>query len=283
MSWLDSSSPQEGIDLMSVAAISEPQVTAPPSYKVLGVRVDAVQIPGAIQLLEYWILQARLSQGTPARYVAVTGMHGVSVSREDAEFARILDEAGLVVADGMPLVWLGRLQGFKQMRRRVYGPELMETLCRETGSRYRHFFYGGAPGVAEALARTEQQRHGIQVAGFYCPPFRPLTEKEENEVRRLVEESRPDVFWVGLSTPKQERWMYEHRNTLNVPVMLGVGAAFDLNTGRLQQAPAWMRENGLEWLFRLCAEPRRLWQRYIVSGSKFAWAVCLEHLLPRIF
>ena len=164
------------------------------------------------------------------------------------------------------------------MRRRVYGPELMETFCRETGSKYRHFFYGGAPGVADALAQAERQRWGIQIAGTYCPPFRPLSEEQETEMQRLVGDTHPDVLWVGLSTPKQERWMYEHRNTLRVPAMLGVGAAFDLNTGRQKQAPTWMRENGLEWLFRLCSEPRRLWRRYIVNGSKFLWAVCVEQL-----
>ena len=243
---------------------------------MLGVRVDAVQIPEAIKVLESWI-----EERGPARYVAVTGMHGVSVSREDAAFGDILRHASLVVADGMPLVWLGRWQGFKQMRRRVYGPELMETFCRETGSKYRHFFYGGAPGVADALAQAERQRWGIQIAGTYCPPFRPLSEEQETEMQRLVEDTHPDVLWVGLSTPKQERWMYEHRNTLRVPAMLGVGAAFDLNTGRQKQAPTWMRENGLEWLFRLCSEPRRLWRRYIVNGSKFLWAVCVEQL--RIF
>jgi N-acetylglucosaminyldiphosphoundecaprenol N-acetyl-beta-D-mannosaminyltransferase len=262
---------------LSAVAVPEPG-TQIPNFLVLGVRVDAVQIPDAIKVLESWI-----EERGPARYVAVTGMHGVSVSREDAEFGGILHQASLVVADGMPLVWLGRLQGYKHMRRRVYGPELMETFCCETGSKYRHFFYGGAPGVAENLAKVEQERHGIQIAGTYCPPFRPLTEKEEKEVQRLIEDTRPDVLWVGLSTPKQERWMYEHRNTLRVPVMLGVGAAFDLNSGHLKQAPAWMRENGLEWLFRLCAEPRRLWQRYMVNGAKFLWAVCIEHLLPRIF
>ncbi len=262
---------------MSSVAIADAELTIP-NYQVLGVRVDAVQIPDAIKVLESWI-----EERGPARYVAVTGMHGVSVSREDAEFAGILGDAGLVVADGMPLVWLGRWQGFRHMRRRVYGPELMETFCRETGSRYRHFFYGGAPGVADALAQAEHARYGIRIAGTYCPPFRTLTEAEEKEVQSLIEKTRPDVLWVGLSTPKQERWMHAHRNTLNVPVMLGVGAAFDLNTGRLKQAPVWMREHGLEWLFRLCAEPKRLWQRYIVNGSKFAWAVCIEHLLPRIF
>ena len=262
---------------MSSIAIADAQLTIP-NYQVLGVRVDAVQIPDAIKVLESWI-----EERGPARYVAVTGMHGVSVSRDDAEFASILSDAGLVVADGMPLVWLGRFQGFTHMRRRVYGPELMETFCRETGSRYRHFFYGGAPGVADALAQGEHERYGVQIAGTYCPPFRALTEAEEKEVQSLIEKTKPDVLWVGLSTPKQERWMHAHRNTLNVPVMLGVGAAFDLNTGRLKQAPVWMRENGLEWLFRLCAEPKRLWQRYILNGSKFAWAVCIEHVLPRIF
>jgi N-acetylglucosaminyldiphosphoundecaprenol N-acetyl-beta-D-mannosaminyltransferase len=262
---------------LSTVAIADQPLTIP-NYRVLGIRVDAVQIPDAIKVLESWI-----EERGPARYVAVTGMHGVSVSREDAEFGRILDDAGLVVADGMPLVWLGRWQGHRHMHRRVYGPELMETFCRETGSRYRHFFYGGAPGVADHLAQAERERYGIQIAGTYCPPFRPLTEKEESDVQALIEKTRPDVLWVGLSTPKQERWMHQHRHTLRVPVMLGVGAAFDLNTGRLKQAPAWMRENGLEWLFRLCAEPRRLWQRYIVNGSQFAWAVCVEHLLPRIF
>jgi N-acetylglucosaminyldiphosphoundecaprenol N-acetyl-beta-D-mannosaminyltransferase len=262
---------------VSTVAIANPQVKIP-SYQVLDVRVDAVQIPDAIQIVESWI-----EERGPARYVAVTGMHGVSVSREDAEFGTILSHAGLVVPDGMPLVWLGRWQGFKHMKRRVYGPELMEAFCHATGPKYRHFFYGGAPGVADALAQTEHERYGIQIAGTYCPPFRPLTQDEEKEVQKIVAETKPDVLWVGLSTPKQERWMYEHRNTLQVPVMLGVGAAFDLNTGRLKQAPAWMRENGLEWLFRLCAEPRRLWQRYMVNGSKFVWAVCVEHLLPRIF
>jgi len=263
--------------IVSTATLQSAPTTIP-NYRVLDVRVDAVQIPDAIQILESWI-----ADRGPARYVAVTGMHGVSVSREDAKFGEILAHAGLVVPDGMPLVWLGRWQGFKHMQRRVYGPELMETFCRETGSKYRHFFYGGAPGVADALAQAEQQRYGIQIAGTYCPPFRPLNDAEEKEVKRLIEESRADVLWVGLSTPKQERWMYDHRNVIHVPVMLGVGAAFDLNTGRLKQAPEWMRENGLEWLFRLCAEPKRLWQRYIVNGSKFAWAVCTEHLLPRIF
>jgi N-acetylglucosaminyldiphosphoundecaprenol N-acetyl-beta-D-mannosaminyltransferase len=249
-----------------------------PEFRVLGVPVNAVQIPQVIA----WMEQCIRERGK-ARYVAVTGMHGVTESRQDPEFSTMLKEADLVVPDGMPLVWLGRLRGFSHLARRVYGPELMETFCRETGARYRHFFYGGAPGVADHLAQVEQERHGIRIAGTYCPPFRPLSEEEDREVIARIHQASPDVVWVGLSTPKQERWMYEHRDKLSVPLMLGVGAAFDLNTGRLKQAPEWMRERGLEWLFRLMAEPKRLWRRYLVQGSRFVWHVLLELTALRIY
>ena len=247
------------------------------SFRVLGVRVHAVQIPDIVQIVEKWIRKRGSTQ-----YVAVTGMHGVSESQEDPHFREILDAAGLVIPDGMPLVWVGRLEGHREMKHRTPGSEVMEHFCRETGSKYRHFFYGGAPGVAEDLARTEQRRYGIQVAGTYCPPFRPLTQEEEGEVESILKDAAPDVLWVGLSTPKQEKWMYQHRDRIQVPVMFGVGAAFDMNTGRLKRAPAWMQEAGLEWLFRLLVEPRRLWRRYILNGSKFAWAVWVEHVFPRL-
>ena len=240
------------------------------AFKVLGVRVDAVQIPDVIAQVENWIAERE-----PGHYIAVTGMHGISESCRNVNFRSVLNQASLVVADGMPLVWLGRWHGY-DMRRRVYGPELTETFCQETGGRYRHFFYGGAPGVADSLARAMQERYGICVAGTYCPPFRPLTEAEDREVVHIINSSRADVVWVGLSTPKQETWMYEHRDKLAAPVMFGVGAAFDLNTGRLQQAPRWMRENGLEWLFRLTMEPKRLWRRYLVAGPIFVWNIGLE-------
>lgn len=249
-----------------------------PAFRVLGVRVNAVQIPQVIDWMEYCI-----HDRGRARYVAVTGMHGVTESHQNPEFRSILKDADLVVPDGMPLVWLGRLRGFSHLERRVYGPELMETFCRETGAKYRHFFYGGAPGIADRLAQVEQERHGIRIAGTYCPPFRPLTAEEDKAVIAMINEAAPDVVWVGLSTPKQERWMYEYRNRLNVPLLLGVGAAFDLNSGQLKQAPEWMRERGLEWLFRLLAEPKRLWRRYLVQGSRFVWNVLLELTALRIY
>lgn len=243
-----------------------------PSFRVLGVRVDAVKMTDAVAQMERMI-ESRKS----GSYVAVTGMHGVAEARQDARFREILNAAALVVPDGMPLVWLGRWHRLP-IRHRVTGSELMAAFCEKTRSKYRHFFYGGAPGVAEDLAQRLHRDFQIALAGIYTPPFRPLTEAEESEVATLVGSCRPDVLWVGLSTPKQERWMYEHRERLQVPVMLGVGAAFDMNSGRLRRAPEWMRESGLEWLFRLLAEPRRLWKRYLVTIPRSVWSVSLELL-----
>lgn len=257
----------------NVAAMS----TSTLKFPVLGVRVDAVQIPDTISILESWI-----AERDGCHYVAVTGMHGVSESVSDPNFRAALDAASLVVCDGMPLVWLGRLHGHA-LRRRVYGPELMETFCKTTGAKYRHFFYGGAEGVPEHLANVMREKYGIQIVGTYSPPFRALTAEEDREVCSMIESARPDVLWIGLSTPKQERWMYEHRDKITVPAVLGVGAAFDLNTGRLNQAPRWMRENGLEWLFRLWTEPKRLWRRYLVNGPMFVWNVGLELINVRKF
>lgn len=240
------------------------------TFKILGVQVNAVQIPQVIERVREWI-----ASGQTCHFIAFTGLHGISEAAKDLQFKNNLNSADLVVADGMPLVWLGRLHGHS-MSRRVYGPELMETFCRETGPQYRHFFYGGAPGVAESLATSLQKRFRIVVTGAYSPPFRELTEEEDKVVLDRIHEAAPDVLWVGLSTPKQERWMYQHRDLLRIPVLLGVGAAFDLNSGGLRQAPELMRENGLEWLFRLLAEPRRLWKRYLVMIPSAIWSISLE-------
>ena len=241
------------------------------SFQVLDVRVDAVQVPDVIEQMERWI-----AEGGNARYVAVTGMHGVMEAHHDPQFKMVLNAADLVVPDGMPLVWLGRSRGHS-LARRVYGPELMLAFCEQTARHdYRHFFYGGEPGVPERLARILTQRFGIAVAGCYSPPYRALTESEEEEITGKIRSAAPDVLWVGLGTPKQERWMYEHGARLSVPVMVGVGAAFDLNSGRVRQAPVWMREGGLEWLFRLAQEPRRLWRRYLVYGPEFVLRVFAE-------
>ncbi len=262
----------KGLMSQSKPALTQTAPRENASFKVLGVRVDAVQVPDVVAQMEGWIQERGQSH-----YIAVTGMHGVTEAQHDPCFKDILNAADLVVPDGMPLVWLSRIRGHS-LQRRVYGPELMLAFCEQTARKgYRHFLYGGAPGVAEQMAATLGNRFpGLQVVGTYSPPFRPLTADEEGEVAAMIRGAEPDVVWVGLSTPKQERWMHEHRDGLGVPVLVGVGAAFDLNTGRLKQAPVWMREHGLEWFYRLWREPRRLWRRYLIYGSKFVWYVMLE-------
>jgi N-acetylglucosaminyldiphosphoundecaprenol N-acetyl-beta-D-mannosaminyltransferase len=244
------------------------------SFPVLNVRVDAIQIPDAIDRIEWWIRNR-----SRCRYVAVTGMHGVTEAQRDSSLRNMLNAADLVVPDGMPLVWIGRLRGFA-LRRRVYGPELMLEFFKATASKgYRHFLYGGSPEVCEHLAGALRRRFpGVAIAGAYSPPYRPLTPMERAEIVEKINSAQPDIVWVGLSTPKQERWMHEFRSLLRVPVLIGVGAAFDINSGAKRQAPEWMREHGLEWLFRLLQEPRRLWRRYLVCGSQFAFLVAMELL-----
>lgn len=250
------------------------QVPLPlPSFDVLGVRVNAVQMSEAVELLRFWA-------DAPYRtthFVAVTAMHPVAEARHNDAYRQILNSADLSVPDGMPLIWLGRMNGHA-LKHRVCGSELMETFCRVSGGAYRHFFYGGAPGVAEKLAQSLHEKYGIIIAGTYTPPFRGLNETEEQEIASLVEESSPDLLWVGLSSPKQEKWINEHRQSLKVPLMLGVGAAFDMNSGMTSRAPGWMRKYGLEWLYRLLSEPRRLWKRYLFTIPKAMWFVGLEVL-----
>jgi N-acetylglucosaminyldiphosphoundecaprenol N-acetyl-beta-D-mannosaminyltransferase len=238
---------------------------------VLGVGVSAVNIATALATLRHWIATRQ------CHYVCVTGVHGVMESQRDESIKRIHNRAGLVTPDGMPLVWLSWLAGERSVDR-VYGPDLMLACCAESVAEgYRHFFYGGSPGVAELLSERLCARFpGLQVVGTYTPPFRPLSVDEEEGVARIISQAAPDIVWVGLSTPRQEQWMAEHVGRLGAPVLIGVGAAFDFHAGLKQQAPRWMQRSGLEWLFRLSTEPRRLSRRYLVNNPAFLWHILLQ-------
>ncbi len=231
---------------------------------VLGVGISAINLDTAVAAIAEAL--ARKTKG----YVCVTGVHGVSEAQADPAFRTILNRAFLTTPDGMPTVWMGRWQGFRQMRR-VYGPDLMLRVCEFTRTRgYTHFLYGGAPGVADTLkARLEQRFPGLQIAGTYTPPFRPLNPAEEQQLQDLVGKLRPDIFWVGLSTPKQEKFMAQYWQRLEATLFFGVGAAFDFHAGRMRQAPRWMQRCGLEWLFRLGSDPGRLWKRYLKNNPLF--------------
>jgi N-acetylglucosaminyldiphosphoundecaprenol N-acetyl-beta-D-mannosaminyltransferase len=224
---------------------------------VLGVGVSPVNLEQALGIVQGWIIRRE------PHYVCVTPAHAIMECDHDPELLPIYNASGLTVPDGMSLVWLLRLKGYRQVGR-VYGPDLMLALCeRSLDLGYRHFFYGGAPGVVEDLVgRLGERFPGLHVAGTHTPPFRPLTSEEDREVVERIAASGADIVWVGISTPKQERWMAEHVDRLGAPVLIGVGAAFDFLSGHKVQAPRWVQRSGLEWLFRLASEPRRLWPRY---------------------
>jgi len=232
---------------------------------VLGVGVSVLSLQTALDAIA-GIVRARRKG-----YICVTGVHGVMEAQADENFRRILNSAFLCTPDGMPMVWVGKIRGHAQMRR-VYGPDLMLEACKwsET-SGWCHFFYGGAPGVAEELRdRLTARFPKLTVAGCYTPPFRPLNPDEEARLQEMVHAARPDILWVGLSTPKQEKFMAEFLPKLDVTLMIGVGAAFDFHAGRVKQAPRWMQRSGLEWFYRLCQEPRRLAKRYLTNNPRFA-------------
>ncbi len=245
-----------------------------PQFNVLSVGISAVQIPDVVAQMEDWIRERRR-----CHYISVTGMHGVVEAQHEPEFRRILNTADLVVPDGMPLVWLARWHGFS-LRRRVYGPDLMADFCAESVTRgYKHYLYGGGPGVADRLANGLTKRFpGLVIVGKGSAPFGPPGKEEDERFVRDINNSGADVVWIGLSGVTQDKWMFEHRDKLNVPVLVGVGAAFDFYSGLKKQAPVWMRESGFEWLFRLLREPKRLWRRYLVYGSQFVYMIVLEEL-----
>jgi len=239
-----------------------------PRIDVLGVGISAINMDVAVAELARWVAEGE------QHYVCVTGVHGVMESQSDHELLKIHNRSGLTTPDGMPMVWAGKRAGAEDMSR-VYGPDLMLEICKHSPGRgWRHYFYGGKEGVPELLARRlQEQFEGLQVVGTYSPPFRALTESESNEIASMINETKPHFVWVGLSTPKQERWMNANIGRLDAPALLGVGAAFDIHAGLLPQAPAWMQQRGLEWLYRLLKEPRRLWKRYLGNNPRFVLKV----------
>jgi N-acetylglucosaminyldiphosphoundecaprenol N-acetyl-beta-D-mannosaminyltransferase len=231
---------------------------------VLGVGISVLNLRTALAAI------AGAVQARRKGYICVTGVHGVMEAQDDPAFKKILNGALLCTPDGMPMVWVGKLNGHREMSR-VYGPDLMLDVCAwsET-SGCKHFFYGGADGVAELLAQKLKAKFPkLNVVGTFTPPFRALNPDEEKKLREQISAVQPDILWVGLSTPKQEKFMAEFLPKLDVPLMIGVGAAFDFHSGRVQQAPRWMQRSGLEWFYRLCREPRRLAKRYFRNNPLF--------------
>jgi N-acetylglucosaminyldiphosphoundecaprenol N-acetyl-beta-D-mannosaminyltransferase len=244
-----------------------PPPALPPRYNVLGVGVSALTLAQARDLVVG--VRGMVRRG----YVCLGTAHGLTEACRDPELRRIYNESWLTTPDGMPLVWLGP-RGVE----RVYGPDLMLEVCaagRAVG--LRHYLFGGAPGVASRLTDNLAARFpGVAIVGHHAPPFRPLAAAELAEWRTEIARIRPDVIWVGLGSPKQERFIAAHWRELEAGLLIGVGAAFDFHSGRVPQAPRWMQRSGLEWLFRLCSEPRRLGPRYLIANPLFLLRIAAQ-------
>jgi len=239
--------------------------------RILGVPVSLVDLDRAVATIVGWCRQRA------ARFVCVRDVHGIMRAQTDAELMALHEEAGLVLPDGMPLVWLARRRGHAGVGR-TCGADLMEELCRLSPSLgLRHYLFGGKPGVARRLADNLTRRFpGLQIMGTATPPFRPMTVQEADAARAAICDADPHIVWVGLSTPKQERWMRREVGRIPGAVLIGVGAAFDFHAGDVKRAPLWMQRWGLEWLHRLASEPRRLWRRYLILAPKFAFLAIRE-------
>ena len=237
-----------------------------PRADLLGVQVCTLSLAHTVDLVAETIAgRGRLAISPSPVYTIMLG--------HDRPEVRAALNANLAVPDGMPVVWALRLLGHRA--RRVYGPDLMQAVCaRSVQTGWKHYLYGGMPGLPERLAANLQRRYpGLQVAGLESPPFRALSAAEDRAAVERLNASGADIVWVGLGSPKQDLWAAQHRAALTAPVIIVVGAAFDFFAGTVRQAPRWMQRSGLEWVFRLAVEPRRLWRRYLLYNPRFIWEV----------
>ena len=254
----------------SVASSSSEAITRPRYANVLGVSIDAVDMEQALAMVSVRLQQRRKG------YVCFVDVHGILEALKSASVAETYAHAAMAMPDGTPTVWVGRAQGMRKMNY-VTGPGMMNEIFRRGEfAGYSHYFYGGEPGVADDLAATLCRKYPwTRIAGIYTPPFRELTCEEEEELVEKVGRLKPDMVWVGISTPRQDLWMRRMLPRLETRMMFGVGAAFDFLTGRIRLCPEWMKRAGLHWLHRLAQDPKRLWMRN-VRNTSFLWHIALQ-------
>lgn len=240
-------------------------------FCILGVKIPAIDMDDACLAVEEAILKEQ------KKYICVCPVSTIMECKKNEKVLRSVNSADLVTPDGMPVVWLGKMSGYKNISR-VYGPELMQNICGISAKKgYKHYFYGSSYDTLNKLEEKLSRKYpGLIISGSFSPPFRQLTEEEDNAIVEEINRSNADIIWVGLGSPKQDLWMHEHRGRINAPILIGVGAAFDFLAGTKPQAPRWMRDNGFEWLFRLVTEPKRLWRRYLVDCPLFIYYLLLD-------
>ncbi len=234
-----------------------------------------INVTSMQETVEYIIENLEALRGS---YICVSNVHTTVMSHDDESYNRIQNSAAMALPDGKPLSVVSRKRGFLDAQR-VTGPDLMGEIFALSGRMpLKQYFYGGKEETLQLLAEKLPKKYpGIPIAGMYSPPFRPLTEEEDTEMIRRINESQPDIVWVGLGAPKQERWMYDHRDKIHA-VMIGVGAGFDYHAEVIKRAPAWMQKCSLEWLYRLMQDPGRLFKRYFVTNIKFIFLIIMESI-----
>lgn len=241
---------------------------------ILNVEVDAQTLNSAVSTLAAWA-----TDPSSKRYVCTCPVYTLMLCGENPILREAINHADMVTADGMPIVWVQRRWGYP-VAERVYGPDIMLKVCEQTAQRdIRHFFLGGMPGVAERLAnRLKADFPELKIAGTLAPLIADAGEQPDIHLVETLNQAQPNIIWIGLGSPKQDLWMRLYRPHLNAPLLIGVGAAFDFLSGNKRQAPIWMQRSGLEWLFRLMHEPRRLWRRYVIYNPRFITGVLRQHV-----
>lgn len=236
-----------------------------PTCNILGVNIAAIDMEWLIDYLEKNI------HPLSGDYICVSNVHTTVTAYEDPEYLKVQNGGIMAIPDGGPLSSVGQRRGFKNMKRTT-GPSLMGEIFKISAEKgYRHYFYGSTDETLEKLySLLDETYPGIQIAGMYSPPFRPMTEDEDKAIVERINETKPDFVWVGLGAPKQEKWMAAHQGRVN-GLMVGVGAGFDYYAGNIERAPEWMQKRNLEWVYRLLQDPKRLFGRYWHTNTKFIW------------
>ena len=236
---------------------------------ICGVRINNVSMHEAVQKVSFFIERKK-----PVFLTTPNADHIVKLQK-DPEFHNIYEKAELVLADGMPLIWASKFLG-TPLKEKVSGSDLFPELCRLSADRgFKVFFFGGREGAAGKTSNAMKAKYpGLDVVGFYSPPFGfEADEKENIKIYNMIKNSGPDILFVGLGAPRQEKWIFSYYRQLSVPVSVGVGITFEFVSGMVKRAPKWMQKSGLEWFWRILQEPGRLWKRYIIEDMKFFWLV----------
>ena len=236
-----------------------------PVCNIMGVNIAAIDMEWLINYLDCNM------KNLSGDYICVSNVHTTVTAYEDEEYRKIQNGGILAIPDGGPLSSVGRKRGFQDMKRTT-GPSLMGEIFKISASKgYRHYFYGATDETLEKLYSVLVKTYpGIQIAGMYSPPFRPMTDDEDRAIVARINETKPDFIWVGLGAPKQEKWMAAHQGRVS-GLMVGVGAGFDYYAGNIKRAPVWMQKSNMEWFYRLIQDPKRLFSRYLHTNTKFIW------------